>query len=672
MSQPTPPTPSVNALTINAATLDLIDSFNVPSGVNIVSKPGAVIDFRLGSAYVAMTALGDVLYGGTNGIATRLAGETTTTRKFLRSVGVGGVATAPAWDTLQAGDIPALAYEPALGNPAVNGYVLSSTTLGVRSWIAAGAGSGTVTTVSCGDLSPLFTSNVANPSTTPSITFTLSTQVKNTVLAGPTTGVDAAPTFRILVAADIPALSYISTTLASANILVGNGSNIATAVALSNDASITNAGALTVTGLKGVQLAALATGFLYYSAGGGTFSWSAGSASGANPSASVGLTAVNGSAATFLRSDGAPALSVSIVPTWTGIHTFNAIPVIIKVGIMQYSTTGNAATVWIGNRIVAGNQGMMLSGTPVSNNFSVIALATGTTKMNVGFGIFTSDIDAGGTANYATAYMKGQSTSSDWVFNTAIADSDRGDIVFTPQATELLRLSKKTGNITFTGTTPSAYPVIVGSTPATLQADSALYVVGSGLNVSAAILSYGGSTGINLRQGTCGGTASSPSATGSGIRIMGIGGQGWGTAWATGAAIWVYTSEAWSGTNQGCYMQFYTTLTGTAGYAERMRISNAGNLLIGGTADTGLTGAGGLSVFSSTASTTYATGCAIFAGGVGIAGALITNYSIKTGQPNGGTAGVWKFGIYVAGAPAATGYVQLDIAGTLYKLLAST
>lgn len=46
------------------------------------------------------------------------------------------------------------------------------------------------------------------------------------------------------------------------------------------------------------------------------------SSSGANPSASVGLTAVNGSASTFLRSDGAPALSQSIAPTWTGIHTF--------------------------------------------------------------------------------------------------------------------------------------------------------------------------------------------------------------------------------------------------------------------------------------------------------------------------------------------------------------
>jgi hypothetical protein len=45
---------------------------------------------------------------------------------------------------------------------------------------------------------------------------------------------------------------------------------------------------------------------------------------GANPSASVGLTAVNGSANTFMRSDGAPALSQAIIPTWTGQHVFSA------------------------------------------------------------------------------------------------------------------------------------------------------------------------------------------------------------------------------------------------------------------------------------------------------------------------------------------------------------
>lgn len=43
-----------------------------------------------------------------------------------------------------------------------------------------------------------------------------------------------------------------------------------------------------------------------------------------NPTASVGLSAVNGVATTYMRSDGAPALSVAIIPTWTGIHTFGA------------------------------------------------------------------------------------------------------------------------------------------------------------------------------------------------------------------------------------------------------------------------------------------------------------------------------------------------------------
>ncbi len=43
---------------------------------------------------------------------------------------------------------------------------------------------------------------------------------------------------------------------------------------------------------------------------------------GANPSASIGLTATNGSASTFMRSDAAPALSLGITPTWTGAHTF--------------------------------------------------------------------------------------------------------------------------------------------------------------------------------------------------------------------------------------------------------------------------------------------------------------------------------------------------------------
>jgi len=44
----------------------------------------------------------------------------------------------------------------------------------------------------------------------------------------------------------------------------------------------------------------------------------------ANPTATIGLTTVNTSGATTgMYSDAAPALSQSIVPTWTGTHTFN-------------------------------------------------------------------------------------------------------------------------------------------------------------------------------------------------------------------------------------------------------------------------------------------------------------------------------------------------------------
>ena len=44
----------------------------------------------------------------------------------------------------------------------------------------------------------------------------------------------------------------------------------------------------------------------------------------ANPSATIGLSATNGVASTFMRSDAAPALSQSITPTWTGAHTFSS------------------------------------------------------------------------------------------------------------------------------------------------------------------------------------------------------------------------------------------------------------------------------------------------------------------------------------------------------------
>jgi hypothetical protein len=96
------------------------------------------------------------------------------------------------------------------GSVGTAGQLLSSTHVGVL-WV--NAPTGTVTTFSAGALSPLFTTSVATATTTPALSFSLSNAAQNSVFAGPSTGGTGAPSYRALVAADIPALAYIATGL---------------------------------------------------------------------------------------------------------------------------------------------------------------------------------------------------------------------------------------------------------------------------------------------------------------------------------------------------------------------------------------------------------------------------------------------------------------------------
>lgn len=106
----------------------------------------------------------------------------------------------------QAGDFGDIAYVNTGAAGAV--YIKTSASPANTGWVAlAAGGAGTVTSFSAGDLSPLFTTSEADPTTTPALSFSLNTQNANKVFAGPTNGADAAPTFRVLVAADIPSLS---------------------------------------------------------------------------------------------------------------------------------------------------------------------------------------------------------------------------------------------------------------------------------------------------------------------------------------------------------------------------------------------------------------------------------------------------------------------------------
>lgn len=82
-------------------------------------------------------------------------------------------------------------------------------------------------------------------------------QAAHTVLAGPTSGGSATPSFRALVAGDIPGGGGGSA-LTDSHILVGNASNVATDVAMSGDAAISNTGAVTVSKSGGVAFGSAA------------------------------------------------------------------------------------------------------------------------------------------------------------------------------------------------------------------------------------------------------------------------------------------------------------------------------------------------------------------------------------------------------------------------------
>jgi hypothetical protein len=89
-------------------------------------------------------------------------------------------------------------------DPGTAAYVLETDGAGKTSWVPqTGGGGGSVTSFSSGNLSPLFTTSVSNPTTTPALSFTAVNEAAHLVYAGPASGGSAAPTFRQLSTADL-------------------------------------------------------------------------------------------------------------------------------------------------------------------------------------------------------------------------------------------------------------------------------------------------------------------------------------------------------------------------------------------------------------------------------------------------------------------------------------
>lgn len=86
-------------------TADNADLIAIYDNSATTNKKMTRANFLAGLLANPMTTLGDVIFGAASGVATRLAGNTTTTRKFFRQVGDGTNSAAPVWDTLTPSDI---------------------------------------------------------------------------------------------------------------------------------------------------------------------------------------------------------------------------------------------------------------------------------------------------------------------------------------------------------------------------------------------------------------------------------------------------------------------------------------------------------------------------------------------------------------------------------------
>lgn len=135
---------------------------------------------------------------------------------FLAGPTSGGAAT-PAFRAMTYADLPPLANGQLYIGSTGMAPVASQLTAGSLITIIPGPGTSTVSTTALGmvtlSMPGIFSVASSSGTNSQTLTVTQETQSANTVWAGPATGVPATPTFRSLVAADIPSLdaSKIST-----------------------------------------------------------------------------------------------------------------------------------------------------------------------------------------------------------------------------------------------------------------------------------------------------------------------------------------------------------------------------------------------------------------------------------------------------------------------------
>jgi len=146
----------------------------------------------------------------------------------------------------------------AIVSPAAGLLIYNATTSTYNfytgtAWTSVGSGTGSVTSVALSAPAE-FTVSGSPVTTSGTLTLTKATQSANTIFAGPTSGAVAQPSFRLLIAADLPSHTHAGSDIASGTVAVANGGTGAatTATARTNLGAAASGANSDITALNGL------------------------------------------------------------------------------------------------------------------------------------------------------------------------------------------------------------------------------------------------------------------------------------------------------------------------------------------------------------------------------------------------------------------------------------